>query len=189
MKVLKEIAANYAIGKANEVIDKAIAQAYADGYRDGYKDREKEIPVNIRDNRTEYVDLGLPSGTLWSVDYEREDGDILYMPYIKSVQFSIPTEEQCKELFDCCKWTHTNGIVFCVGPNGNSISFAHSGYKEIDYNSITHYSYISYFWIQDENDEESDKKSVSIHESSGVWKGVSKTFSGYKLPIRLVRTK
>ena len=51
-------------------MDKAIAQAYADGYRNGYKDREEEIPVDLRDNKTEYVDLGLPSGTLWSTDYE-----------------------------------------------------------------------------------------------------------------------
>ena len=188
MKEIKEIAANYAVGKANDAIDKAVAQAYADGYRDGYRDREEEIPVDLRDNKTEYVDLGLPSGTLWSMDYEREDGNILYLPYIKAVQFNIPTEEQCKELFECCRWTHTNGIVFCIGPNGNSISFAHSGYKEID-NKTSCYSYISYFWIQDENDEESDKKSVSIHESSGVWKGMSKTFSGYKLPILLVLKK
>ena len=57
---LIEKAASYAAGKANKAITNAIAQAYADGYRDGYKDREQEIPVDLRDNKTEYVDLGLP---------------------------------------------------------------------------------------------------------------------------------
>lgn len=78
---ITERAGNYAEGKANEAITKAIAQAYADGYRDGYKDREEEIPVDLRDNKTEYVDLGLPSGTLWSNDYEKENGETLYLPY------------------------------------------------------------------------------------------------------------
>ena len=66
MKELDNISANYAAGKANEAIDKAIAQAYADGYRDGYKDREEEIPVDFSDKKTGYIDLGLPSGTLWA---------------------------------------------------------------------------------------------------------------------------
>ena len=82
MKELENFAANYSAGKANEAIDKAIAQAYADGYRDGYKDREEEIPVDLRDNKTEYVDLGLPSGTLWATDFEKEDSVIVIYPTI-----------------------------------------------------------------------------------------------------------
>ena len=70
MMELREKAENYAVGKANAAMDKAIAQAYADGYRDGYKDREDEIPVDLRDNKMEFVDLGLPSGTLWAKEFE-----------------------------------------------------------------------------------------------------------------------
>ena len=66
MKELIEVANNYAENKTNEVLTSAIAQAYADGYKDGYRDREEEIPVDIRFKKTEYVDLGLPSGTLWA---------------------------------------------------------------------------------------------------------------------------
>ena len=71
MNILEK-ADKYADGKANEAITKAIAQAYMDGYRDGYKDREAEIPVDFRNNKTTYVDLGLPSRTLWSTDYEKD---------------------------------------------------------------------------------------------------------------------
>lgn len=100
---ITERAGNYADGKANEAITKAIAQAYADGYRDGYKDREEEIPVDLRDNKTEYVDLGLPSGTLWSKEYETENGETLYLPYGEAAKYAIPTEEQWNELRDYCK--------------------------------------------------------------------------------------
>ena len=69
---LKEKAGIYAEENVINVLKEAFAKVYADGYRDGYKDREDEIPVDIRGNKTEYVDLGLPSGTLWSTDYERD---------------------------------------------------------------------------------------------------------------------
>lgn len=190
MEELREKAINYAEENVINVLKEAFARVYADGYRDGYKDREEEIPVDLRDGQTEYIDLGLPSGTLWSMDYEREDGNILYLPYRKTNQYTLPTEEQCKELFDYCKWTIANNIVFCIGPNGNTISFAHSGYKEIDSNSSTYYSYISYFWIQDADETNLHKKNVEINVlNNSAWKEISKTFSGYKLPVRLIRTK
>ena len=71
MKELKELSANYATEKTNEMMSQIVAQAFADGYRMGYKDREDEIPVDLRDGKTQFVDLGLPSGTLWSFDFEK----------------------------------------------------------------------------------------------------------------------
>ena len=104
MKELKELSANYATGKTNEMISQIVAQAFADGYRMGYKDREGEIPVDLRDGNTEYVDLGLPSGTLWSADYEKIDGKTIYQTYENAEALSIPTTEQCKELLELCEW-------------------------------------------------------------------------------------
>ena len=72
---LLEKAEKYATGKVNEAITNAIAQAYVEGYKAGYNDREMEIPVDLRDNKTEYVDLGLPSGTLWATKYESIDNN------------------------------------------------------------------------------------------------------------------
>lgn len=80
MVEISEKAGKYAEGKVNEVLNEVVAQAYMDGFRDGYKTRE-EIPVNLHDNTTEYVDLGLPSGTLWAADYEKEGEDIIYRNY------------------------------------------------------------------------------------------------------------
>lgn len=101
-----EQAKKYAEGKANEAITKAIEEAYIEGYKAGYKDREEEIPMDLRDNKTEYVDLGLPSGTLWSTDYERLDGKRLYLPYEKAKVMKLPTREQWEELKTICKWEY-----------------------------------------------------------------------------------
>lgn len=206
MKELENFAANYSAGKANEAIDKAIAQAYADGYRDGYKDREEEIPVDLRDNKTEYVDLGLPSGTLWATDFEKEEGNRMYLPYGKAALLNIPTMEQWEELFESCRWEcvtpngsqtdSTINEVLCVGPNGNVLKFERTGMYEITDNISDGYEI--YFWLID-NEEESEKNSVvfrrilnsrisnvNFYKSEYV---TNKLFSGFKLPIRLVRKK
>jgi hypothetical protein len=123
MKELENVAANYSAGKANEAIDKAIAQAYADGYRDGYKDREEEIPVDLRDNKTEYVDLGLPSGTLWAKDFEKDGGNTLFVPYTQAKRYNIPTREQWEELVNCCEWGFYGQLLRCTGKNGETLDF------------------------------------------------------------------
>ena len=197
MKELTEIAAQYAAEKSNEMMINAIAKAYADGYRDGYKDREEEIPVDLRSNETEYVDLGLPSGTLWSADYEREGKDFVYLPYEKASQFSIPTEVQWKELKESCKWEFEIDDAYdlckakCVGPNGNVLEFNRTGIKQIDKVSNV---WKVYFWIIDEK-EGNDKNAIFMynegkrHSSKNGEATIRDFFSGYKLPVRLVRTK
>ena len=69
---LNEKADIYAEENVINVLKEAFAKVYADGYRDGYKDCLDHVSVNLRISNTEYVDLGLPSGTLWSADYERK---------------------------------------------------------------------------------------------------------------------
>ena len=100
---LLEKAEKYATGKVNEAITNAIAQAYVEGYKAGYNDREMEIPVDLRDNKTEYVDLGLPSGTLWATKYESIDNNDIIYTYAEVENLNIPTKEQVEELFKCCK--------------------------------------------------------------------------------------
>jgi len=188
---LTERAGNYAEGKANEAITKAIAQAYADGYRDGYKDREEEIPVDLRDNKTEYVDLGLPSGTLWSNDYEKENGKILYLPYGKAAKYDIPTKEQWKELLEYCRvefhfqFRVLNSVSY-IGPNGNSIRFESIGCKKEDTISCPG---VVYFWILDDEDSVMKNAIESYNAVYNVNVRFGKVFCGYKLPLRLVRQK
>ena len=199
MKELSKIATDYAAEKTNEVMTTAIAQAYVDGYRDGYKDREEEIPVDLRDNKTEYVDLGLPSGTLWAADYEQKNGEILYLPYEDASNFQLPTKEQWKELLELCKWefaTVNNGELnkcYCIGPNGNIITFLAKGYVTVN---SPRYTDQFFFWLYDSNDEVTDKDVAyvqaqyyyygNVKSITELKKNSGKLFSGYSLPVRLV---
>lgn len=192
---IREKANKYAEGKANESITKAIEQAYLDGYSDGYKKHEEEMPTDINENETEFIDLGLPSGTLWATDYERIDGEITYLPYDKANKIEIPTEEQWKELESLCKWEYEIDSEFdfckakCVGPNGNIIHFIRTGRYQTDKLSEV---WETFFWIKDVNNY-TEKKNVYMCNSgrmSRYCRGavcLSKSFSGFKLAIRLVR--
>ena len=204
-------AQNYATDKTNEMIKELIAQAYTDGYIDGFKDCEDNIPVDLLNNKMDYVDLGLPSGTLWSTDYEKNNDGIIYLSYREVSRFSliIPTIEQWTELQKTCKWEieTENGLksdktikkVFCVGPNGNKLKFDVTGMFEI--RDILNKENV-YFWLKDNGDTDM-KPGACIHrwiaktqEINGVrmeyydnYFTHSSFFCGYKLPVRLIKKK
>ena len=186
---LTEKALNYAEGKANKVMTTAIAEAYAEGYRDGYKDRELEIPIDLRDNKTEYVDLGLPSGTMWAKDYNKKDGKILCLPYVKASLLNLPTNEQWEELLKLCRWDFKRDKesyaykYYCLGPNGNSLIF-----YSIPLGDFTYSQHQIQFWLQDDNNED-EKNAVYMDWVRNPIKELRKVFLGSHLPVRLVRKK
>ena len=194
MNILEQ-ADKYAEGKANEAITKAIADAYIEGYKAGYKDREEEIPMELRDNKTEYIDLGLPSRTLWSTDYEKLDREYLYLPYEKAEYLKIPTKEQWEELKTSCKWEYNidNCHDFircrCVGPNGQILKFERTG-RIITEGNVDEWE--AFFWIEDDSDLNEKNSIHMFNYGKKIDKEIgrcelSKNFSGYKLPVRLVR--
>ena len=187
MKDLKEISSNYAMEKSNDFFSQVVAQAFADGYRQGYKDREDELPVELRENKTEYVDLGLPSGTLWSSTFEKNGNDLLFIPLKDALNNCIPTIDQCLELFNCCRFQSNNGNIFCIGPNGKTITFPSTWYKEIGHEEIVPHG-PSFFWINNNEDNQTDN-AAAIGCFKSIWHETREMFSGYKLPIRLVKTK
>ena len=180
MKDIMEIAANYAEGKAKDALDKAIAQAYADGYRDGYKDREEETPVDLRGNKTEFVDLGLPSGTLWAKDFEKDGGNTLFVPYTQAKRYNIPTREQWEELVNCCEWGFYGQLLRCTGKNGETLDFPKTGRILTTYSDGDK----SYLWLLEETVD--DKNSLVCLYSHWNIK-IEESFMGFKYPIRLVR--
>lgn len=68
-----------------------------------------------------YIDLGLPSGTLWKAT--NESGYYKYDEAMSKFGKNMPSQEQWQELIDYCTWTsrgvHKGYIV--MGVNGNSI--------------------------------------------------------------------
>ena len=186
MKELKEISSNYAMERSNDLFSQVVAKAYADGYRQGYKDREDEIPVDLRDRKIEFVDLGLPSGTMWSADFEKDGNDVAYVPYEKAQKHEIPTSEQCAELFDNCNFIKRDNLFYCIGPNGDYITFTLLGYKEVG-NEQAKYTVASLFWISNEN--ERTDNTARLLDMRDIKKDLCKEFTGNKIPIRLVRKK
>jgi hypothetical protein len=104
MKELREKASVYAEENVINVLKEAFAKVYADGYRAGYNDCREDVLVDLRENKTKYVDLGLPSGTLWAEDYEKDGDDYLYMSPEIARTNNLPTITQWKELRNTCKW-------------------------------------------------------------------------------------
>lgn len=78
-----------------------------------------------------YVDLGLPSGTLWKEQNE-EGGFYTYDEAIAKFGSSLPTEEQWEELENSCSWTWTCNCYIIEGPNGKTITLPADGYKYCD---------------------------------------------------------
>lgn len=186
---IQEKANSYAEVKAKEAITKAIAQAYIDGYKDGYKSGQENIKTECND--AEFVDLGLPSGTLWASDYLRDaNGNISFVTYEEAKNYSFPNVEQWEELNSFCKWLVKDLIdgkqIQCVGPNGNYIFFSTTGL--IKANSYVNKSYI-YMWLMDEG-KSTSKNCIKINYDKDCTptfnRKLTVSFCGFKLPIRLV---
>ena len=91
-----------------------------------------------------YVDLGLPSGTLWKD--KNEDGNHFYTWNQAIVNFgnNLPTIEQLEELKTTCKWIKSGNNFKVIGPNGKSIVLQASGYRFTD--GQIHATECGYYW-------------------------------------------
>ena len=180
MNELQERAENYAAEKMNELMAKAIAKAYADGYRDGYKECAEDYDIDLYED-VEFVDLGLPSGLLWSSKYRiDEEGTPLYLTYEEAAALDIPTEEQFSELIKCCEWKHLMGYVNRGGydyrqPVGKFCNYVPHGIR---------------FWIRDDEDR-SEKKSVYIEDQLSdikpIWTIEKVDATTALIPVMLVK--
>lgn len=77
-----------------------------------------------------YIDLGLPSGTLW-----RNNNETSHMAYEDAVsQYgnNMPTSNQFRELITKCQWVWTGNGYRITGPNGNYIILPASGWPMQD---------------------------------------------------------
>ena len=194
MENLNERAANYAAEKVNELLANAIAKAYADGYRDGYKDRDERIASSNSDSNLQFVDLGLPSGTKWSIGSIEGDGDCLYLPYANAAAMDIPTKEQVEELMNYCNLRENRSSggqifygIYCLGNTGSEIYLDGRNYMIGDDLQYTWGVFHIYFWIRD--DEDSDQKNavrITRLKDGKPEMEIVKLFSGFKLPVMLV---
>lgn len=75
-----------------------------------------------------YVDLGLPSRTLWK-DKNESGGFYTYDEAMKAFGNDLPTKEQFEELKSSCKWAWTGNGYKVTGPSGASITLPAAGYR------------------------------------------------------------
>lgn len=87
--------------------------------------REQKALQNEQ-NYPGYVDLGLPSGTLWR-KYNESD-KYKYNNAVKTFGNKLPNEDQIQELLKYCKQIKTNSGCKFVGPNNHYIVLQYSGY-------------------------------------------------------------
>lgn len=185
---ITEKSKEYAKGKALEVITAAIEQAYEDGYNDGMRHIENEKLEAIKDG-VEYVDLCLPSGTLWSSRYLKNDkGNKGCLPYLEASKLNLPTKEQFEELCRECfpsvaNTTNYHGIKF-IGKNGESIIIEYFTCNELanlDTKNVFN------FWLKDdENSNERLSANIKIENNKAI-PIFENVYMGLKLPIMLVR--
>ena len=196
MKSMEELrlkANEYAEKNVLKVFKEALADAYSNGYLAGYNDCLDDHNLVISDSKTEFVDLGLSSGTLWANDYKKVDSRNAYLTYIEASKLDIPTEEQCDELFEECRWiTGKDNVsghcIDCIGPNGKSIRFHLTGYKK----TVEEASFRSgaYFWVNNDSEGvERESVKLIIGKYKDIKRIYSEIFMGYRLPVRLVKTK
>lgn len=76
-----------------------------------------------------YVDLGLPSGTLWK-DKNEEGGFYTYDQAMAKYGSNLPTKEQLEELKSACSWSWTGSGYKVTGPSGESIVLPAAGYRD-----------------------------------------------------------
>ena len=95
----------------------------------------------------QYVDLGLPSGTLWcdrnvGANTPEEYGD--YLNFSKACEYSIPKKWQLEELIEECEWQWKDNGYLVVGSNNNSIFLPTAGFR--DGSSLNYAGSDGYYW-------------------------------------------
>ena len=91
-----------------------------------------------------YVDLGLPSGTLWKTVNE-DCGLITYDQAVNFYGSSLPTKEQWEELEDYCKWYGVDDGCIVIGRKGEYMFIPVAGYRWCDGSTTVELSR-GYYW-------------------------------------------
>lgn len=82
----------------------------------------------IIENR--FIDLGLPSGTLWAD--ENEEGYYTFDEAAEKYGDNLPTREQFMELEAQCQWEWVGDRYKVTGTNGNTIVLSADGFHIYD---------------------------------------------------------
>ncbi len=137
------------------------------------------------ENHPHWIDLGLPSGTLWSCCNAGATTPEEYGSYFSFISTtSAPTREQMEELikYTVCKYTDSNGVFGCLfkGVNGAEIFLPAAGWYHSAHESKT------YTWTPIEEHKEfySSVGSAGNYWSSTIIEDTQRPIYGYELFFR-----
>lgn len=137
---------------------------------------EEELDINNKD----YIDLGLPSGTIWAI--YNEDNLYDYDYALSEFGKKLPTKEQWEELKNVCKWVWTGSEYRLTGPNGNSIVLPAAGYRSCS-GSVNNVGSNGNYWSSTPSG--SEKAWNLVFDSDRVFMNINKCCNGRS--VRLVR--
>ena len=181
------------------VLQQTIENAYLDGYKAACEEMKSSIsesnqPNSINIDGVRFVDMGLPSGTLWSDGPLKKDSSIFrYEEFIfnDAVKYSIPTVEQWDELSRRCVFRKENGNLVILASNGNRIivfpiesKFSKEKVKP---------RYVA-FWLNQSFELLNKARAVSTKDINKIEDGCTVSFAtgnlfiGESLPIFLVKS-
>lgn len=128
----------------------------------------------------EYIDLGLPSGTLWSDT--NVEGFYTFDEAVSKYGDSLPTYEQFEELQEKCQWEWMGDGYRVIGPNGNAIVLPAEGlhYRDGD---VDYVGSLGNYWSSTPDD--SDDSWYLYFSSGGVGMGADYRCIG--MSVRLVK--
>lgn len=143
--------------------------------------RRAEDPRKAALRAQGWVDLGLPSGTLWK-DKNEDGGFYTYDRAMAKFGSSLPTKEQLEELKNSCRWTWTGNGYRVEGPSGESITLPAAGFRDCD-GSVDGVGSAGIYWS-------STPRGSEVAWYLHFWAGkviMSSHFRCYGLSVRLVR--
>ena len=129
------------------------AERKAEAQRKAREEAERKAELA----RLGFVDLGLPSGTLWK--NSNEGGDYTRYTYDEAVRKfgnKLPTKQQLEELENKCTWTWIGSGYKVTGPNGESITLPAAGIRYCD-GDVDNVGTRGHYW------------SFAPYDSDGAW--------------------
>ena len=131
-----------------------------------------------------YVDLGLPSGTAWKKDNEKDkahkEGFYNFGEARTKFGNQLPTEEQYQELINFCQWEWLGDGYKVTGPNGKSIILPAAGGVDIFFYGRSGINTDGYYWSYTKGRLMYFSRSSQRTQPSG---------SSFRIPVRLVAKK
>lgn len=128
-----------------------------------------------------YIDLGLPSGTLWADTNKK--GFFTFDEAVEKFGKNLPKRWQWCELQDECKmeWDDERGGYTVTGPNGNSIFLPAMGYK---HKNRVFFQSCGFYWS---SSPYSAANAYLVYFHSGNFDAAYEGTRYYSRPVRFVK--